>query len=97
MQKKRLVFLIAVLFGMVYYLSLPDYKVHSSISFSNGGTRDTELNVIVYQYWGMEELTERIKDEHNMINGTPTTLEIKLYYSEWHLHRSNPFEIVLYE
>ena len=69
-------------------MRLPDYEVYSSTSFSNGGNRDTVLNVIIYRYWGIDELAERIKDEHNMINGTPTTLEIRMYYSEWHMHKS---------
>lgn len=51
------------------------------MSFSNRGTRDTELTVIVYKYWGIDDTNREIEAEHNKINGTPTTLEINLYYS----------------
>ena len=44
------------------------------MSFSNQGTRDTELTVIVYKYWGIDETIRKIETEHNKINGTPTTL-----------------------
>lgn len=95
--KKKLLFLIVVLLGIVYYFTLPDYEIHSSVSFSNRGTRETELNVIVYQYWEIEELAERIRAEHNMINGTPTKLKINMYYSEWSLRESEVFKTIIYE
>ena len=52
------------------------------MSFSNQGTRDTELTVIVYKYWGIDETIRKIETEHNKINGTPTTLEIKRVQEE---------------
>ena len=78
-----------------YYLSLPDYKIRYSISNSNGpsGIRETKLDVIVFRYWNYDELIKDIEEEHNLINGTPTSLEINLYYSERH-YRSDkaPFD-----
>ena len=53
------------------------------MSFSNGANRDTELQVIVYQYWNTDEVIAEIKAEHNQINGTPTILTINLYHSIW--------------
>ena len=100
MQKRKLLFLFILLLGVAYYLSLPDYKVHNSINFSNGGNAEnTEatINVVVYQYWGIEELAERIKDEHIMINGTPAKLEINLYCSEWHMKRNLSYKEKIYD
>ena len=51
------------------------------MSLSNGANRDTELHVIVYQYWNTEEVVKEIEKELNHINGTPTTLTINLYHS----------------
>lgn len=53
----------------------PDYLAFNSMSFSNGANRDTELQVIVYQYWNADEVVAEIEAEHNQINGTPTTLQ----------------------
>ena len=47
--------LFCLIAGICYYISLPDYHVRNSMSFSNQGTRDTELTVIVYKYWGIDE------------------------------------------
>ena len=56
----------------------PDYLAFNSMSFSNGANRDTELQVIVYQYWNTDEVIAEIEAEHNQINGTPTILTINL-------------------
>ena len=61
----------------------PDYLAFNSMSFSNGANRDTELQVIVYQYWNADEVVAEIEAEHNQINGTPTILTINLYHSKW--------------
>lgn len=85
-MKKKLLFITIVLIllaGILYYISLPDYLVFSSMSFSNGANRDTELQVIIYQYWNTDEVVQEIEAEHNQINGTPTTLTINLYHSKW--------------
>ena len=60
----------------------PDYLAFNSMSFSNGANRDTELQVIVYQYWNADEVVAEIEAEHNQINGTPTTLTINLHRSK---------------
>ena len=81
-MKKKLLFatiILVLLAGVLYYISLPDYLVFNSMSFSNGANRDTELQVIVYQYWNIDEVVAEIKAEHNQINGTPTTLTINLH------------------
>lgn len=94
-MKKKLLFVTIILIllaGVLYYISLPDYLVFNSMSFSNGDNRDTELQVIVYQYWNTDEVVAEIEAEHNQINGTPTTLIINLYHSKWSFHnRYEPF------
>ena len=72
-MKKKLLFatiILVLLAGILYYISLPDYLVFNSMSFSNGANRDTELQVIVYQYWNTDEVVAEIEAEHNQINGT---------------------------
>ena len=70
----------------------------NSISFSSADTRDTELTVIVYKCWEIDGLIKDIENEHNKINGTPTTLEIKLYYPTYYLHNnSKPFRTTTIE
>ena len=39
----------------------PDYLAFNSMSFSNGANRDTELQVIVYQYWNADEVGAEIE------------------------------------
>lgn len=94
-MKKKLLFVTIILIllaGILYYISLPDYLVFNSMSFSNGANRDTELQVIVYQYWNTDEVIAEIEAEHNQINGTPTTLIINLYHSKWSLQNGyEPF------
>lgn len=100
MRKKSAITLIIsfLLIGICYYISLPDYQIFNSMSFSNQDTRDTELKVIVYRYWNIDELVQEIREEHNKINGTPTTLEINLYYSKWHLQSGKePFKTVTFK
>ena len=58
-MKKKLLFatiILVLLAGILYYISLPDYLVFNSMSFSNGANRDTELQVIVYQYWNTDAM-----------------------------------------
>ena len=97
MRKTKRLFMIILIIGFCYYVSLPDYFVFNSTSFSNQDTRDTKLDVIVYQYFNIDELVQEIKKEHELINGVPTTLEINMYYSKGH-YRSDiePFETVLF-
>ena len=46
----------------------------------------------------IDGLIKDIENEHNKINGTPTTLEIKLYYPTYYLHNnSKPFRTTTIE
>ena len=97
-MKKKIIATITMLclLTVLYnYLRLPDYHITNSISFSSADTRDTELTVIVYKCWEIDGLIKDIENEHNKINGTPTTLEINLYYPTYYLHNnSKPFRTV---
>ena len=95
MKKKILapITILCLLTILYNYLRLPDYHITNSISFSSADTRDTELTVIVYKCWEIDGLIKDIENEHNKINGTPTTLEINLYYPTYYLHNnSKPFQ-----
>ena len=83
-MKKKLLFatiILVLLAGILYYISLPDYLVFNSMSFSNGANRDTELQVAAYHQKNIDYLINEIA--HNQINGTPTILTINLYHSKW--------------
>ena len=96
MRKKRVILCVAVLMliGVGYYISLPDYYVHTSISESNGSSerRDTKLTVIAYHCWNEDTLINEIVDDFNEINDDPrsTSIEVNLYYSKWHMRNSEP-------
>ncbi len=78
MKKKLIItlFVLCLLIGISYYISLPDYRIFNSISYSNQDTRDTTLKVVVYKYWEINDTIKKIEEEHNKINGTPTTLKL---------------------
>lgn len=100
MKKKfiAIFFALCLFAGISYYLSLPDYHVFNSKSTSGEHTRDTTLKVVVYKYWGIDDTVLKIEQEHNKINGTPTTLEINLYYSRWLIrYGEKPFKTVTFE
>lgn len=100
MKKKfiTIFFALCLFTGILYYINLPDYYVFNSMSTSSQDTRDTTLKVVVYKYWKIDDTILKIEKEHNKINGTPTTLEINLYYSKWFLrHGGKPFKIVRFE
>ena len=91
-MKKKIIATITMLclLTVLYnYLRLPDYHITNSISFSSADTRDTELTVIVYKCWEFDGLIKDIENEHIKINGTPTTLEINLYYPTYYLHNNS--------
>ena len=100
MKKKLIItlFVLCLLIGISYYISLPDYRIFNSISYSNQDTRDTTLKVVVYKYWEINDTIKKIEEEHNKINGTPTTLEINLYYSKLLIrYGKKPFKTVMFE
>ena len=100
MKRKKFVIctILCLLLAVAYYISLPDYFIVNSMSFSSETTRETEIKVVVYKYWNLNETIKSIEQEHNKINGTPTTLEVRLYYSRWHIrHGIEPFKTVIFQ
>lgn len=93
MKKQFIVilFILCLFAGISYYINLPDYHVFNSLSLSSQNTRDTTLDVVVYKYWKIDNTIQKIEEEHNKINGTPTTLEINLYYSQQLIIPKIPF------
>lgn len=94
MKKKLFIIVIcfSIFVSITYYLNLPDYHVLSSISFSNNSTRDTEMNVVIYHYWKIDQIYIDVEKEHNKINGTPSSLTINLYLSKFFLKKGyKPF------
>ena len=81
-MKKYFLLLLPVIFLFILYLSLPDFLIFNSLSSNYNSIRDTELQVAVYHQKNIDYLINEIAQEHNMINGTPTTLTIHLYHSK---------------
>ena len=52
MKRKMIILLISVILlsAACYYISLPDYVVVNSMSFSSENTRETEIKVVIYKY-----------------------------------------------
>lgn len=63
MKKKLIItlFVLCLLIGISYYISLPDYRIFNSISYSNQDTRDTTLKVVVYKYWEINDTIKKSK------------------------------------
>lgn len=56
------------------------------------------MTVVVYKYWRIDKTIRKLKAEHNKVTGTPTPLEIKLYYSSWLIrYGEQPFKTVIIE
>ncbi|MBQ8558798.1 MAG: hypothetical protein IJ439_02300 [Tyzzerella sp.] len=80
-----LILLIVVVFaGVVWYIDLPEYCINNStvMSSNSGRVVETTLNIVVYKNHYDEKMYERIAEEYCEINGTPTELVMKLYYSK---------------
>ena len=63
MKKKLIItlFVLCLLIGISYYISLPDYRIFNSISYSNQDTRETTLKVVVYKYWEINDTIKKSK------------------------------------
>lgn len=97
MKKKIIYTTIILIFSVciIYYILLPDFHIFSGMSFCHGTNRITTLHVIVYQYHDTDKIIKDIENEHNNINGIPSTLTINLYRSKYQLqNRSNPFRTI---
>ncbi|SHK32142.1 hypothetical protein SAMN02745243_02713 [Hespellia stercorisuis DSM 15480] len=91
-MKRKIIIIVltlCLLTGIYCYTKLPEYHITNSMSTSNQDSRNTQLKVIVYKYFKINNTIQKIKSEHNRINGTPTTLKINLYYPKWFLRDSS--------
>jgi len=62
---------------------------HSMI-FQNGDTKDVYASVIVNtQDYDLEKMFDRVRDEHDLMNGKPDKLTIRLYDSRDDLKAGN--------
>jgi len=62
---------------------------HSFI-FQNGDTKDVYASVIVNtQDYDLDEMFDRVRDEHDLMNGKPDKLTIRLYDSRDDLKNGN--------
>ena len=99
-MKRKIIVILAVfvLLAWFYYLSLPDYEIHNSISNSHthGTVRETELHVSVFKLWGYDELIQEIETEHMEVNDyTDTKLTINLYH--FTTRKNEAFKTVVFE
>ena len=65
MKRKMVILLISVILlsAIYYYISLPDYVVVNSISFSSKNTRDTEIKVVIYKYHDIDNTVKAIEQD----------------------------------
>lgn len=85
-KRKRIlsVLITLLLTFFLYYESLPNFHVQRSfVKISDSGT-ETTLDVIVYKMLNSTELYKEIAYGHNLINGTPNMLEMRLYFLGYH-------------
>ena len=92
--------IVVVLAGVMWYIDLPEYCINNSMvmSSSGGGVVETTLNIIVYKNHYDEKMYERIAKEYCEINGTPTELVMKLYYSKEQMKEvDGPYRTVVFD
>ena len=79
------------------YIRLPDYRIYKVFSYSGLNVRETDLFVIVYKPWRIDQEVQGIVSQHNAMNGTPDKLTVWLYYSKYNLDRGKDFNKVIFE
>ncbi len=91
-------FIAAVVYIIVVYAMLPEYKEYNSLVFSSGNTIETELNLIVYKARYNPNLYDDIAKKNSRLNGKLTKLTMHLYRSEWSIKQGHaPYRTVVYE
>ena len=89
--------LFMVLLLAACYIRLPDYRIYKVFSYSGLNVRETDLFVIVYKPWRIDQEVQGIVSRHNAMNGTPDKLTVWLYYSKYNLDRGKDFNKVIFE
>lgn len=76
------IIVIAAVSFVVYVNWFPEYKIYWSFSSEGQDFRETELYVMVYKPWRMEQTVEEIVQRHNKMNGVPGCLTVRCYYTQ---------------
>lgn len=99
MKINRWIFALIVSIALVsgiYYIRLPEYKIYCSITNTGADFRETDLHVIVYKPWDMEETMRKIVLQYKKMNGVPSRLTVHLYHSEYDAGRGNVFYEIIF-
>lgn len=99
-KKYSLFVILSILFVvfLIAYIRLPDYDEYSSFKFSSKNFCDTTLEVVVYKSHFDKDLYKEIEEHHNRINGTPTILTLKLYFSKYDIEKGKePYRVVVFD
>lgn len=99
MKIRRWIFVLIVSIALVsgiYYIRLPEYKVYCSITNTGADFRETDLHVIVYKSWDMEETIRKIVLQYKKMNGVPSRLAVHLYHSEYAAGRGKFFYEIIF-
>lgn len=101
-MKKRRILSIMICFiflwAMVFYYSLPGYRIMNSFVFSAGNYRESELNVIANKDCINLTLDDLIEEEYSRVNGTCSKLTINIHFSKWtYKNGMKPFRIKVYD
>ena len=101
MKKKILISLILIIFfssiyGIVWYIRLPEFEVFQSFTLSAGNFRHDDVRVVVYKHHNSEEMFKRVEDEVNWLSGAPnTSVKLNLYHSKYEVRKGvGPYLII---
>lgn len=95
MKKKLSLILIALVLILTMVNLLPDYEIVNDLSVSTDQSREVKLNVVVYKFWTVKSVAERIVREHTKINGTPNSIILNIYSSHFCLNQGfEPYKII---
>lgn len=80
------------------YYNVSDYRIINAFTFSASNFRRTELKVVVYRFWDIDNIIGKIEEEHTRINREAIVLKLNLFYPEcFFWHGKEAFEIVSIE
>lgn len=97
MKRKKIIVAVIVFFiGIFYCYNVPDYRITNAFAFSSNNFRRTELKVIVYRFWDVDNIIKKIEEENTRINGKPTILQLDLFYPEFFFwYNEKAFKIIV--
>lgn len=89
--------IMVVLAAGICYIRLPEYKVYWSFINEGEDYRETNLYVIVYKLWNIEDTVEMLVAEHNRMNGVPDKMNVRLYRSRYDVEHGKEFYETTYD